>query len=704
MYYKIETKKIKKIINNSLTTLDIPKENTPDSYNLKEVDKLSLEQIKNFNRNEANPSFESATLLAKEISSNLGIQDSFINLVENNGKTVFKDWKSLGQYIGLLLSEKEYCIVESNYPIYKYAEEISSIEARNSINQYQPLVWSIPDNLLSESWDDPEYAIKELSKCYDQVAQDYIKKIPKHLFSDKSFMEKFLTLKAFSSHINSLEDTNFLDKKIYLEILIENPKAFLVQLDGSLGTTLNSIAKEISDECSRRGIKNHPTSEFTYISILDSESENFPEYKTEWLKDVKYLVDNLFSDSTKMKSILLEKSKGVSKLDFSDSEEIATLCSKEVQMDEDFIKLLKEAFDNSKRDFYRKSLISVIPPEYFSDKNKTTKLLEEALISDDENSKSMFPSYVTELYKDDIESITKFVDMALDYKGVQFADQVLCIFRSIATPETLKSKEFFKRLVKLNSFGFKHFQDDKECASVYKEYITKDKEMMLYIEENADPKSMGYLPDLFLRQISNRDIIKKIIKETYGFVDYDSRIPEWRKDVEFLAASGRNITSLSLKKSELSEIIKTKEDAILLIEANAEIYPKLPAQYKKDKDISLYAVQMEWDNINEVDAGLFMNKIFCYELCKANSDFARIIPKAHFYNEDFIVNLFKGIDNNEIVPRIITKLPQEINKCVEAFNLEVGSYESFAKSFFGNQKLSNSLTTENKEPKKKMKI
>lgn len=708
MYYKIDTKKIKKLINNSLSSVDIAKENTPETFNLKDIDKLSLEQIKNFDRETASPTFVSASLLAKEIAMNDGEQDSIIKLVESGDKLCFTNWQSLGQYLGMLASNKEECIVETDTPLFKEAEEISLQEVRALIKEQYTVKWEIPANLTSESWDDPDYAIKELSKCYYEIAGDYIKKIPAHLFENKEFMNKFLELKSFSSYISNIEDDGHLNKQMYLDLVIENPKIFIVQLEGYLGYAVSEINREISDECNRRGIANHPTSDFANINLLKPGTKNFPEHKEDSLNLIQYLNDNLFSNKDKMISIIEEKIKGQSKIEFSDVTDIASLCTISVQMEDDYVNLVKKCHKNSKRDYYRSSVISIIPPDYLNDKDKTTKLIKEILLTDDDNPRSIFQRHITELYKDDPKTISNLVDNAIEYKGNNFAEVMLSDFKETATLETLKSRELFKCMVKLNNSGFKYYKDQKILSQTYSDYITKDKEMMEYIEQNGDPKTLASLPAVFLSQITNKEVIKKIIHAHPDFIGVNSRMPEWRKNIEYVAtglgARNNSIDPLNFKKSELSELVKTKEDAIMLIESYPYIYTKLPISYRKDIEVSLVAVTYEWRNIESIDAGLLLNKQFCIDILKKNKDFTKEIPKSFFNNEDFIIRLFKEIDKGEIPESIIGNLHQNIIKCVEAFDLKVGGYENFAKSFFGNQKLSTNLETNSNVTTKKMKI
>lgn len=703
MHYKINTKEIKEIIGNSLSTLDIDKKSTPDVFSLKDIDTITLKDIKSYNEKNATPSFLNAGILAKTIQYNEKKQTEPIQIVESDGKYKLKNWKSLGQYLGMLLLGSKEVIIESETPLL-----FSNIEAIDYSTQQDKhiqsiLSWEIPANLKADSWDDPEFALKELKNTYRDDCKDAIKKIPDHLLKNKEFLNKFLELYEYA-YLYDYMGSNKINDDLYLETICENPNAFLIQLKSNLGDQLSTIGKKIADYCQLHNIKKHPTSEFHNLDLLLNQKDKLTDYEQTSLKTVRYLNEKLFSNPSKIITLINSVKKNGSKLDFDSIYELVSYAPIDVQMKEEVIKAVKIAHANSGRDYYRKSVVSLIPPEYFSDKSKTISFLKELIYTDDENTRSMFPDYICSIFKDDSESICKLVDMAYEAKGLNFAENVLSKLKENATDKVLADREFFKRLVKVDSYTFKNYEYDKKVKSIYKDYITKDKEMISYLCENGSPKTLSTLPGEFLKQVENKTLKEKLIHENYHLLDSDSPVSDWRYDIELLTSAGRNISNLNLKKSELTEIIKSNKDAIAIIEVDPEMYYKLPASIKKDKDVSLVAVQNLWKNIREIDCSLLLDKKFSLELIRTNAEFVKEIPNSFFYDEEFMLEVFKAIDEGVIGRSAIKDFPQDVSKCIEAFGVKE-NFESFGKKFFGNQRLTNSLSVkEDSKINKKIKI
>lgn len=718
MYYKIDVKKIKKLIANSLISLDIPLEKTPETFNMKDLDKINKDFLKDFNRNQSTPSFENVSILAQEVSQNGGIQDEPIRLEFVKDKYVFKDWQSLGQYLGLLNSENKEVVIESDRPILDL-EEVNNTELRRILKDNYKVNWTIPVELFKDSWDNPEFVINKFKRLQNEDAINEIKNIPSTLLENPKFVVELLKIKGSKYAVEALLEQGKIENKLYLDLVCESPEAFKTQFEAKLGNMLLGVSRMIADNLNSKKKSNHPTSQLLHIDSLDEDSviKVMPNYlnkdrkeiqkRLNDIEDVKYLQKNLLEDKEKVK--VLVNTFINANADFEDLVDVIQLTSPSIQSDEGLRKTLFDCHDRTRGGYDRTSLSSITPPEYLDSKEKTIKFIKEMMASRDENVRSMFPNYVLDKIVDDISIVCQVLDEGISFKGESFTSTLIHLIKESCSDEIQLHREFFKRLVKSNNWSFTNYSiysrpELKKVSTAYKNFILNDEEMFDYILNNAKPKSIGSLPIEFLKKIKDVDKMADIVSQCPDLLEAGSGMPELRTNVHFLSAARSRLSSFNIKKSEIGQAVQSVEDAILLTESCPELYKKLPIEYKSDYMVSLVAVLNDYENLSEVSPKLLLNKDFCVSILDVNPKFEKSVPHSFFTDKEFMMKVFKGIDDGSVTTKILNAFPAEITSCLSAFNLKVGSYENFGNSFFGNQRLSETLTIDEKNQKKKLKI
>lgn len=717
MYYKIDSKKFKKLIGNSLFCEDISKEDTPETFSLKEIDKISLNDIENFDRENGIPSFKNASILAKEIQVNGGGQEDLIKIKFVEDKYIFQDWHSLGQYLGQLATNAQDLVVESELPILGF-EEINNSEVRMLLKDNYKVSWEIPKDLVVNSWADAEFVLNKFKNLSSEDSINESRNIPDSLLEDKDFLINFLSLPYTCYSIKNLIDEGRIERKTYLELCANNPKAFSVQLNGFMGDIITSTSRLITDILEADKLVNHPTSEFHNVGVINEENikrvgrfynDKDVKNRLDDLADVLYLEKNVFSNKDKMIELVHIRSGNLSRIDFEDIVEIGQLATVEIQCDEDFRKVVKSAHDNSKRGFDRMSIVCVTPPEYLDTKEKTVKFIRSVLRTEDDNPRQVFPKYILDKFTSDLDSVCRIVDESIELKGKSFTDNLLHLIKESAPLDVQIDREFFKRLVLADNWSFPHYTvyaspEFKPMAKAYKDYILNDEEMFSYIIKHANPKTIGSLPVEFIKKIEDEKLLASIVASTPSLLEQDSELPELRTNIRCLVAARNNISRYNIKKSEITQAIQKVEDAVALAESCPTLFKKFPAEYKSDYMVSLTAVLNEYDNISEINPSLLLNKDFCISLLNENHRFERVVPKSFFTDKEFILKVFKGLDDGSLNSVILSSFPKEVTICLSAFDVSQGNYESFGNSFFVSQKLSNTLEANENLPKRKIKI
>ena len=81
---------------------------------------------------------------------------------------------------------------------------------------------------------------------------------------------------------------------------------------------------------------------------------------------------------------------------------------------------------------------------------------------------------------------------------------------------------------------------------------------------------------------------------------------------------------------------------------------------------------------------------------------AEKIPAHYFEDQDFLLKIFKKVDNKELNHQVLSYLPTIINEVINSNEIKSGSYYDFFSKSFTNMNLEEKLSTGIKIKKNKI--
>lgn len=252
-------------------------------------------------------------------------------------------------------------------------------------------------------------------------------------------------------------------------------------------------------------------------------------------------------------------------------------------------------------------------------------------------------------------------------------------------------------------------KNDKEIVSIFMEKypqsysLLNDKYQAQYVLNHIEKSSKINLSNELIITFEDKEILKKIIeKGSVTWLATKGCPAKWKNDIELISAISFNTPDNDLKyllddKKIVATILKIPELTDRVLEIVPTIYSWLPLDRRLDKEIALTV--MRNNEAITVETALFANKEFCIEALQANYK-TRQIPDGFWNDQDFVLKVFKHVDERNISDNLIGLLPDRVQKLLTVFEVEK-DYEKFFTRCFLNVNLHNNLETKSDTVKKK---
>ena len=243
--------------------------------------------------------------------------------------------------------------------------------------------------------------------------------------------------------------------------------------------------------------------------------------------------------------------------------------------------------------------------------------------------------------------------------------------------------------------------------------IEKNNHLLNSILENKNYKLFSCLNEKIIFSLIDKKDIIEIININYHFLKNENTPQQWLEDIDIVTAAGSSIDRLELTKTQIKKLATNPENTKRLIDCDKIIIKDLPKNMRLNIEVAKHIIEklkithdsMKKITINgEIDASLWANYSFCIHSLKVDYKLAENIPINYFNRPEFIKQIFKLLDEEEINQEIISYMPKEIKQCVDSFNIEIGEYTNFIDRFFNQQKLKQNLLEKTDIRNKKIKI
>lgn len=639
------------------------------------------------------------------ININLGDADGIPN-------KIFKDWNSVAQYMASKYQEQEkiICNIEGKEEVVKaLIGKIStpiSFDEKKAIQfkmSNPKISWDISKETLVQSWGDKDYALNQIKKTNGDDLEKIFKLVPLEFWKNKNFIKEIFVHKS-TMFIGLMPREVMNDKEvkeIFIDCICENNKL----LSGewySYQNLLNNVQKNIYETMRKlkMDMDNIPnsTSILTNMGLINKDKLSEEEKEELWIAEKLY--DKLFSNKAKCIEILIHPELS--------SKRIENLFAPHIQLDEEIIELMSA---NCNSNSYSKGVLyKLVPKEYFTDEEKTMNFLIKHVDACFNTYKAEMPEYIKKHFDKSEENTLKLMEAMSQSNYCR--DKYAEIYINLS-PELQQSERILFKIIDLKNTTFSTL-DDNVLSKAHKEMIKNDKKIQDYILNVGNYQLFSNLDDKIIYQVTDKKHIVELVKVNYRLLEKGVAPESWREDIDIVSAVGQNIRWLNLSKTEIKKMVSNTDTAKKLISyCYEEIVPKLPKEIKANSEIGLYVIalinnkgNLKYQNEEYIPHSLWINQKFCINALKqvnSSEEILKNIPKAYFKDSDFIMKLFKEIDDGKINIRILNGIP-EVKKCLDSFGIEQGNLVSFAERFFGQQKLNDNLVIKEEKQSRKLKI
>lgn len=711
MFYEINLKKLNKVIGNnikfegnSILVEQITSYIKEGRVNIEESDNIETKILKH----------------ATELIINHTEQQNSINLNLGNEEglpeEIFEDWKSISEYIANKNNNKEKitCNIKGENKVIegligKFSEKIEPPLKFTSNKKNINIVWEIPQEMLIKSWGDKNYVIKKISSTSDQYLKESFKLIADELWEDRSFIDALFTNR--SKEIKEYIPNKVMNGEVFKEYLSNNLNKFVLfweKGDGyeEMAQTISKHLKEkLQEKYGEMDKVPYGSSLLNYLNEVELENNqivitgeySIKIYTKEDLDNLKYIYKNIFSDKEKCKAILGQKLL---------SEESVQYFSPEVQMDDEIIDLV--AVEKYKSSYRSIGILKDIPKEYFNEEDKSINFLKKHINLVFDRTEDSAPEYIKKYLNNKdlcIELIKKTGNNTGDY------NPSLRKLKENMPRSILSSKEVLKELIVIGDPDL-NYMDKEHIDSEHFKLLNKDKEIQEFILTNKKYEIFSKLPKDIIFSLTKKEDIIGMIKRNYELLQ-DEKVPAgWKEDIDIVCAADSKISWLNLSKSDIKKLCVDKESTKKILRTSpVHIFNKLPKEMKLDPINVLITLnelknksELSYSAENIIDKSLWASYDFCYKAINISELFLKSIPETYWDNQDFIKGLFEKIDQGNMRSQIINVMPGKIKKCLDAFDVQIGEYSSFAEKFFGQQNLQKNLQVNTAVSTKKMKI
>lgn len=656
-------------------------------------------------------SYTDESTLVKNINSHAkityanGSQNKIISLEENNGFYIFPKFEDIAEYLALIdLKVKTVfvkCATSINNKIFvetTYADILESIQLSQQID------WSVPKFEVVNDWDSKEFNISFLTSKSVVDYQEFFKYSPQEILLDKEVMSIYVksdtALSSLPRSVRNSEQFNLLVTEDF-DLFIKSLKAHIkYDIKEALQLASKNSENFVDIETYNTG----------YIDILTNSETLNKDLFSDNIKNAIWFKENLFNNKAKLIDLINWHYDNVKAKSLSSFMEVVSLFNREFLKDTAIQDLIRKSYRTYSFDYGSSYLKNYIPSDYFDSPEVCKDFIRSELSAGLVQSTFLFGKPINNHLKSDIDFIRETLDIVKKISTNSSDSKKACAnivmaFRDFASYETKKSVEFFILLLDHIKVDLSSWSYGGSFSHYYETYLMTNKELKSYIELNGIPEHLISLPLHFIHTLTNRTLIKSLIKIKPSILT-DKKAPiEWIFDLEYLIECGQSSHEVKLKKTDYKKIVTTKEVAIKLVNSNAFMFTKFPKAYTADREVALLAISKKPTMASFCEPSLLLERSFCIDILKAiSTNGASIIPDCMFYDSLFMTEMFDCLDDSTISLSIVNALPKDICQCLNAFKIQKGGYKDFASSFFNKQLLKNSLIKAESNSVKKLKI
>lgn len=542
----------------------------------------------------------------------------------------------------------------------------------------QNFEWNKLSSFMTDTWNNLEFIIKEIDKIkgYNSSTEymSLARKINVDLFKNEEFID---ALKNKHSFFKSLPyEIVFLDN--ILDIVLDNNELLTNYYHGPFShiMKINEYFKSES---------NSGESYYLNYSVNELISKTNSKYTTDEILDLAKQIANKFNQKIlKNKNRLSEILPLNSNLIFH----FYPLLSDEFKKDPEIIKFLL-TFCKGNTNY---SLESLIHPDFFNDITNLEIYIKE-YFTEDTNVKA-YPI----IYKSWINDEEKILHLSkLTYKDSCGVDKFSKFFQVLPVP--LRKKEKILEVF---------IEKKPELYNQLSEPMRGlPRLILMYAQMASEPKAEKVPFNSFIN-LSFEDQL--IVLDGIPNLILNSQIPESYFKNEKIVVLISYLEQINNKISQdiYEKISENKELSLKLISKDMNAYEYLSYEIKKDKDVSLFFLKKVVSTVykphnlinklieqNSFPAELLGSEDFCLNICKMDERYIPLVPNFFWKNKDFLLNIIKEIDNNNIKMTVFSYLPEEVKAMKDYFDLSQGNLYPTISSYINKIQLENTLNVNN---------
>lgn len=228
-------------------------------------------------------------------------------------------------------------------------------------------------------------------------------------------------------------------------------------------------------------------------------------------------------------------------------------------------------------------------------------------------------------------------------------------------------------------------------------------------------KNDGYLnkvkEKINIYNIDNEDVITEIVKQDSSYLGNKKVDNKWKENSKIIYAvlkSDKSLEYINLNKENVEKLSKNFDDCLNFVREDKSyyFYKLLPDSLKNNKEIAnaLISGAKERNYIDDafklLSPIVLLDKKFNIDLVKDYPQIAGMINKELWNDKEFVLTLFKEVENSNNESELKKNLPKEIRLFLETFNVNEKFY-TFFNNYYLQKKLEEDL--KNQPPKDKIK-
>lgn len=673
MNYEIPLKKLKKIVD-PFTASD----NEVSQIDKKQLKKL-LDNADIFTAPTDNSEVKFLKSLAYEVA-NYQPQEIKIHLPEDGQFNRIEDLVTNGLinlYAAIYL-DKDTCIanITGNEKAVKTLLGVDLNKPNDielpKVPKVKDFFWEINEVVVENTWGDPDFILEKFKHVDDDDFNDTFKDVLKH--AEPQVWDNYdFVLKLASNYKESfplLMPENFLEKDSIFQVIKNRPDLFKKLWDFHLEDLFDKFEPVLNDD----GVLQTASYYGDY-----SEAPSF-------LEKVK---SQLFTDVNYVKKILQDFKGNYG----SKTSKLYKRLSFDVQFDKDIINMIYK----SQKGDYDES-IWIYPHMNIPEANKNDYQWVKSFILEHGSNLSW------DRIKPPVKNYTPSRELDNLYSSwINNKELVIDMINSVDPQKIVGFNHIYNVLPT-------KIKNDKEIVNIFMDkypqtyLLLNDKYQAHYVLDHIEKSPSIYLPNELIITFEDKEILKKIISK--GSIDWltTKGCPvKWKTDIELISligekASDKDLRELFDDKKIVATMFKIPGLGERVLTIVPTMYSWLPLDKRMDKDLALLALCGK----TTVEQSFFANKEFCIEALKTNYE-TKQIPDGFWNNQDFVLQVFKNIDEKTISGAIMPLLPDRVKKLLTVFEIDK-DYEKFFSRCFLNANLQNNLDQKEDTVIKKRKI